>query len=43
MRMNKLIKYICFNESAIILLEDSAGQVTEMPSHENIRGKEYYQ
>ena len=22
MRMNKLIKYICFNESAIILLED---------------------
>ena len=24
-------------------LEDSAGQETEMPSHENIRGKEYYQ
>lgn len=29
MRMNKLIKYICFNESAIILLEDCNIDVAE--------------
>ena len=38
-----IIERILNNRQDEFPLEDSAGQETEMPSHENIRGKEYYQ
>ena len=38
-----IIERILNNRQDEFPLEDSAGQETEMPSHGNIRGKEYYQ
>jgi len=38
-----IIERILNNRQDEFPLEDSAGQEKEMPSHGNIRGKEYYQ